>query len=105
MTILVFFVLECDQRALGKRKAQMQKKLKEPSTVGKFKPCACFSLNKSFALIGMSFREHPFLCEMSNVLCKYTRLRQLKQSIVSCEQKKSVKGQYLCVGRMHFLEK
>ena len=26
--------------------------------------CMCFSLNKSFALTGMSFREHPFLYEM-----------------------------------------
>ena len=30
--------------------------------------CACFSLNKSFALTGISFREHPFLYEMSRDL-------------------------------------
>ena len=31
--------------------------------------CACFSLNKSFALTGMSFREHPFL---SGAPCKFS---------------------------------
>ena len=34
--------------------------------------CACFSLNNSFALTGMSFREHPFLYEMSGAPCKYS---------------------------------
>ena len=30
-----------------------------------------FSLNNSFALTGMSFREHSFLNEMSGVPCKF----------------------------------
>ena len=33
---------------------------------------ACFSLNKSFALKGISFIEHPFLYEMSGAPCKFS---------------------------------
>ena len=31
---------------------------------------ACFSLSQSFALTSISFREHPFLYEMSGAPCK-----------------------------------
>ena len=34
--------------------------------------CACFSLNKRFALTGMSLTEHPFLYEMSGSPFKFS---------------------------------
>ena len=41
-----------------------------------------------------------------NWLLLYARLNQVKQSIGSCEQKKSVKGPYLLyVACLHFFEK
>ena len=32
---------------------------------GLYASCACFSLNKNFALTGISLREQPFLYEMN----------------------------------------
>ena len=51
-------------------------KLSKPGNNGVDRParlsCACFSLNKSFALTGMSLREHLFLYEMNGAPCKFS---------------------------------